>query len=71
MVNLVNIFNPEMIVVGGGVAKVGELLLEPARRVVKERAFQISAQAVRIVPAQLGNEAGVFGAAVFALEQKG
>jgi len=71
MVNLVNIFNPEMLIVGGGVAKVGDLLLDPARQVVKERTFQISAQAVRIVLAQLGDEAGVLGAAVFALEQKG
>lgn len=71
MVNLVNIFNPKMIVVGGGVANLGDLLLDPARQVVKERAFRISAQAVRIVPAQLGDKAGVFGAAVFALEQRG
>jgi len=70
MVNMVNIFNPEMIVVGGGVAKLGELLLDPARRVVNERAFQISARAARIVPAQLGDEAGVLGAAIFALEQR-
>jgi len=44
----------------------GDLLLEPARQVVKERAFRLSAQAVRIVPAQLGDDAGVLGAAVFA-----
>lgn len=69
MVNLVNIFNPEMIIVGGGVAQMGDLLLEPARRVVKERAFQLAAQAVRIVPAQLGDNAGVLGAAVFAYGQ--
>ena len=69
LVNLVNIFNPEMIIIGGGVAELGDLLLEPARRVVKERAFRMSAQAVRIVPAQLGDEAGVRGAALFALEQ--
>ena len=69
MVNLVNIFNPEMLIVGGGVAKIGDLLLDPARQVVKERAFQISAQAVRIVPAQLADEAGVYGATAFALEQ--
>ena len=69
MVNLVNIFNPEMIVVGGGVAKMGELLLEPAKQVVKERAFKLSAQAVRIVPARLGEDAGVLGAAVFAYGQ--
>ena len=69
MANLVNIFNPEMIVLGGGMAEQEELFIEPARRVVAEKAFQVSAQAVRIVTAQLGNEAGIYGAAVFALEQ--
>jgi glucokinase len=69
MVNLVNIFNPEMIIVGGGVAKIGELLLEPARQVVRERAFKLPAEAVCIVPAQLGEDAGVLGAAVFAYGQ--
>ena len=70
MVNLVNIFNPEMIIVGGGLAKIGDLLLNPARQVVKERAFQLSAQAVRIVPAQLGDDSGLIGAAIFAHQQK-
>jgi len=69
MVNLVNIFNPEMIVVGGGMVKMGDLLLAPARQVVWERAFQVSAQAVRIIPAQLGDDAGVLGAATFAFQQ--
>jgi len=69
LVNLVNIFNPEMIVIGGGVAKLGELLLEPARQVVREKAFPMSAQAVRIVTARLGEEAGIYGAAIFAREQ--
>ena len=70
MVNLVNIFNPEMIIVGGGMAKMGDLLLNPARQVVRERAFRLSAEAVRIVLAQLGNNAGVLGAAVFAFQQE-
>ena len=70
LVNVVNIFNPEMIIIGGAVAKLGDLLLDPARRLVEERAFQISAQAVRIVTARLGDEAGLLGAAVFALEQR-
>ena len=70
MVNLVNIFNPEMIIVGGGMAKMGDLLLNPARQVVRERAFSLSAQAVCIVPAQLGDDAGVLGAAIFAFQQK-
>ena len=70
LVNLVNIFNPEMIIIGGGVANMGDLLLEPARRVVRERAFPLPADAVRIVTAQLGADAGILGAAIFALEQE-
>jgi len=70
LVNLVNIFNPEMIIIGGGLAKMGDLLLEPARRVVRESAFQLSARLVRIVPAQLGDDAAVLGAAIFARQQK-
>lgn len=69
MVNIVNIFNPEMIIVGGGLSALGDLMLDTARKVVEERAFPVSAQAVRIVPAELGDEAGVRGAAVFAIEQ--
>jgi glucokinase len=70
MVNLVNIFNPEMIVVGGGIASMGDLLLEPARQIVRERAFPVSAAAVRIVTTELGNDAGLLGAAHFAFKQK-
>lgn len=68
MANIVNIFNPEIIVVGGGMAKLGDFLLDPVRQIVKERAFPISAQAVRIVTARLGDDAGIYGAAVFAFE---
>jgi glucokinase len=68
MVNAVNIFNPETVVLGGGMAELGDILIEPGRRMVKERAFSISSGAVRIVTAHLGNEAGVYGAAAFALE---
>ena len=70
LVSLVNIFNPEMIVLGGGMAKMGDILLEPARKLVRERAFTMLAQAVRIVTAKLGNEAGIYGAAAFAFRQK-
>jgi glucokinase len=71
MVNLVNTFNPQMIIVGGGVAKMGELLLEPARQVVRERAFRLAAEVVRIVPTQLGDDGGVLGGAVFAYSLTG
>jgi len=66
MANIVNIFNPEIIVVGGGMSKLGDFLLDPVRQIVRERAFPISAQAVRIVTARLGDDAGIYGAAVFA-----
>jgi glucokinase len=66
MVNLVNIFNPEMIIVGGGLSKMGELLLAPAREVVRERAFPLSAGAVRIVTGKLGDDGGLLGAAIYA-----
>ena len=66
LVNLVNIFNPEMIIVGGGMSKMGDALLDGARKVVAERAFQLPAEAVRIVPSQLGDNAGILGATAFA-----
>lgn len=70
LVNLVNIFNPEVIVIGGGVSRMGELLLEPVRRVVRERAFPYSAGMVRIVTGELGDDAGILGAAAW-IEDKG
>ncbi len=69
MVNVVNIFNPEMIVLGGGMAELGNLFIGQGRRMVAERAFPVSAGTVKIVTAQLGNEAGVYGAAAYALGQ--
>jgi glucokinase len=69
LVNLVNIFNPEVIIVGGGLSKMGELLLKPARQVVRQRAFPLCTSAVRIVTAELGDDAGVLGAAIYARQQ--
>jgi glucokinase len=66
--NLVNIFNPEVVVIGGGVIAAGDLLLEPARRVVKERALEPSRSHARVVPARFGAESGMLGAAALALD---
>jgi glucokinase len=66
--SLVNIFNPEVVVIGGGVIAAGELLLEPARAVVAERALPPSRDEVRIVPARFGVEAGMIGAAALAFD---
>jgi glucokinase len=64
----VNIFNPQMVVVGGGVMGAGEMLLEPARREVQKRALPPSRDNVSIVAAEFGHEAGMVGAAALALD---
>ncbi len=69
LANLVNIFNPELIIVGGGLSNMGEHLMGPARDVMQERAYQVSANAVRIVPALLGNDSGLIGAAAWVRRQ--
>jgi len=64
--NLVNLLNPELVVIGGSLTKMGETLFDPVRRAVKRRAFPIAAQRVRIVPAELGDRVGALGAAAAA-----
>ena len=64
--NYVNIFNPELVVIGGGISAAGEILLEPARREYEKRVLRASASA-KVVAAQLGNDAGVIGAAALVL----
>lgn len=66
--SLVNIFNPEVVVVGGGLIAAGDLLLEPARQVVRERALSPSKDVARVVPARFGAESGMLGAALMALD---
>jgi glucokinase len=66
--SLVNIFNPEVVVIGGGVIAAGELLLEPARAEVAARALPPSKDEVKIVAAQFGVEAGMVGAAALAFD---
>ena len=67
LTSVVNIFNPEVVVLGGGALAAGELLLAPAREVVERRALPPAAQQVRIVAARFGDESGMLGAALLAL----
>jgi glucokinase len=60
--NYVNIFNPELVVIGGGISAAGELLLGPARAEYQRRVLRATGTA-RVVVAELGNNAGVLGAA--------
>jgi glucokinase len=68
LVGVVNVFNPELIVIGGGALAAGELLLGPAREVVAERALPPVREMVSIVPAEFGDESGMLGAALLALD---
>lgn len=67
LANVTNLIDPERIVIGGGVALAGDLLLEPARRTLAERAMMGAARVPAVVPAALGVGAGVIGAALQAL----
>jgi len=64
----VNVFNPEIVVVGGGFADAGDLVLAAARRVVAERALSPARDEVEIVEAELGADAGLVGSALVAFE---
>lgn len=69
--NVVNIFDPDMVVVGGGLSGAGDLIMEPAREEFRKRSFPGTARTVEIVLAGLGQDAGVVGAAACALIETG
>jgi glucokinase len=69
LANVMNILNPQLIIIGGGVANAGERLLRSVRESVSSRSLPLSNQACQIVQAQLGSRAGTIGAAVYALDR--
>jgi glucokinase len=69
--NLINVINPDVMVIGGGLAKIGDPLLKPAYAVAKTRAFASAYAAVRFAPAELEGNSGVIGAAAHALQEVG
>ena len=64
LTSVVNLLNPEKIIIGGGVAAAGDILFNPIKETIAKRAMTIQKEAVEIVPAQLGNNAGVIGASL-------
>jgi glucokinase len=68
LASLVNLFNPEVIVLGGGFGEAGDVLFDPAREFVSREALSPARELVRIVPAELGSEAGLVGAGLIAFE---
>jgi glucokinase len=65
---LVNIFNPELVVIGGGFAAAGDFILDPAREVLQREALARAGYRVRIVRAELGTAAGLVGAGLVAFD---
>jgi len=66
--DLVNVFEPDLVVLGGGVTRAGAMLLDPVREIVAAEAMPPAAAAARIVLAGLGDHVGVVGAGAVALE---
>ena len=64
--NLIQLYNPQVLVIGGGIAQAGRWLLEPITGTVRARAHMVPASTCRIVPAQLGDDAGIIGGSVLA-----
>jgi glucokinase len=67
--NIVSLLNPEVVVLGGGLAGMGTLLLAPLRKALRQWGQPLARRQVRIVISRLGEEAGILGAARYALLQ--
>lgn len=65
--SLVNLFNPSMVVVGGSVAQIGDLLLEPIRKTIQQRSLRVSSESLRVTTAVLERRSSGIGAVVQAL----
>jgi len=65
---VVNLLDPEVIVLGGGLTNAGDLLFDPVRRVAMSRALAPLASVVEIVPSELGSQVGVLGAVAVGLQ---
>ena len=66
--NLLNILDPEIVVVGGGVALAGDFLFDKVKEKIKETAFPSTLETLKIVTAKLGNDAGILGAAYLGMQ---
>jgi glucokinase len=66
--SLVNIFNPELVVIGGGFSAAGDFILDPAREIVAREGLAHAGERVRIVRAELGTSAGLIGAGLVAFD---
>ena len=68
LVGAVNLLNPDAIVIGGGIANAGEVLFSTAKKTIAQRAMKVASRHVKVLKAQLGNDAGLIGAAILVKE---
>ena len=68
LAGLVNFYNPDMIVIGGGVSNIGNLLLSTIRQAILNRSLPLSTRNLSVVFSAIGTDAGVTGAAALAIE---
>ena len=69
--NVINLLNPQMVIVGGGVSKAGDILLRPLREQIQRYALPIAYKTAKIVRAELGDAGGIVGSAALVMEQLG
>ncbi len=69
LASLANLLNPGLIIIGGGVAQAGRLLLDPIRKTLEQRALQPVAQSTRVVQSVVGRDASALGAVDLALQE--
>lgn len=67
--NVIWLLNPDAVVIGGGVAKAGRVLFDPIRATIEARTCSVFHEQLVVLPAQLGNDAGIIGSASLALDQ--
>ena len=65
LTSIINIFSPQMIIIGGGVSLAGKFVFDPIRKTVKKRVYKYLGERVKIVPGKLFDDAPVLGAASF------
>ncbi len=68
LVNLIHLYNPEMIIIGGGIAEAGERLLYSARKIVEKNTLELPQKNCTITLGKLGDSAGMVGAALYGYE---
>lgn len=69
LAGLVNMLNPDRIILAGGIAQAGEILFQTVRKTIQERSMKVLSQTVEVVPAGLGNDAGIVSGAALVFQQ--